>query len=140
MRESDVSGVEELERINREEIDGVRKRLHDVSGVQAAHTSLLETLGETVKQLREENIRDHSEVVAELRGFRAESEEQFHGLRDRLDLKADNARVSNHADRIDSLEQTRDKHRGAFLVAAALQSLIIVASAVVSVLAATGVI
>jgi hypothetical protein len=129
-----MGGVEELERINREEIDGVRKRLHDVSSVQAAHTALIETVGDSVKQMREENVRDHSAVVAELRGMRAESEAQYEGLRERLELKADQARVNNHADRIDSLERTRDKGRGVLATVIAVQSLLIL---VTSVLAAT---
>lgn len=127
-------GVDELERINRQEIDVVRKRLHDVSSVQAAHTALIETIGDTVKAMREENVRDHSAVVAELRGMRAESEAQFEGLRDRLEMKADLPRVNNHADRIDSLEQTRDKARGVLMAVVTIQSILILAT---SVLAAT---
>lgn len=129
-----MGSVEELERINRQEIDAVRRRLHDVSSVQAAHTALIETVGESVKQMREENVRDHSTVVAELRGMRKESEVQYEGLRDRLELKADQARVNNHADRIDSLEQTRDKGRGILAAVVAIQSILIL---VTSILAAT---
>lgn len=125
--------IEELERINREEIDGVRRRLHDVSSVQAAHTALIETIGDNVKQMREENVRDHSAVVAELRGMRKESEAQYEGLRDRLELKADQTRVNNHADRIDSLEQTRDKGRGILAAVIAIQSFLILVTAVLGV-------
>jgi hypothetical protein len=134
----DRTAVEELERINREEIDGVRKRLHDVASVQAAHTALIETVGEQVKAMREENIRDHSEVVSEVRGMRAENEAQFEAVRRRLDLKADQARVSNHADRIDSLEGTRDRQRGVLWAGVVVNGVLLLALGVLTLLANAG--
>lgn len=132
------NAVEELERINREEIDGVRKRLHDVSSVQAAHTALIETVGESVKAMREENIRDHSAVVAEVRGLRAENEAHYEAMRERLDSKADQARVFNHAGRIDSLEQTRDKQRGVLMAGIVMNAVLLLILGVLSLLAAVG--
>jgi hypothetical protein len=134
----DRTAVEELERINREESDGVRKRLHDVASVQAAHTALIETVGEQVKAMREENIRDHSEVVSEVRGMRAENEAQFEAVRRRLDLKADQARVSNHADRIDSLEGTRDRQRGVLWAGVVVNGVLLLALGVLTLLANAG--
>lgn len=140
MNRGDAVGnaVEELERINREEIDGVRKRLHDVSSVQAAHTALIETGNEQIKAMREENIRDHSAVVAEVRGMRAETEAQLKGIGERLEAKADQVRVNNHADRIDSLEGTRDMQRGVLKAGVAINAFMLLVIAVISVLAATG--
>jgi hypothetical protein len=131
-------GIEELERINREEIDGVRKRLHDVASVQAAHTALIETVGEQVKAMREENIRDHSSVVAEVRGMRAENAAQFDAVTARLDLKADQVRVSNHADRIDSLEGTRDRQRGVLWAGVVVNAVMLLALGILTLLATTG--
>jgi hypothetical protein len=114
-------------RISREEIDNLRNRTHDHASILAAHGMQVEHCVEQIKLLREENSRDHAEVI-----------ERLERLDVRLEQKVDHARVNNHAARIDSLEQTRDKGRGVLMAALAFQSILLIAVAVLSVLAGVG--
>lgn len=101
-------------------VDDISRQIGKLEGT-------VEALTQGVGELRAENARDHAEVVASIERLGA-----------KLEAKADNIRVDDHALRIDSLEQTRDKGRGFMLALVAIQSTLLLASAVLSVLAATG--
>lgn len=123
---SDAALAEKV-RISREEIDNLRRRTHDHANLLAAHSAQVETLVEQIRLLREENTRDHAEVIGRLEKIDV-----------RLEQKADNIRVNNHAGRIDSLEGSRDKGRGIMMAVVAFQSILLLAVAVLTVLAALG--
>lgn len=124
---NDNAALAEQVRINREEIDNLRGRTHEHASSLAAHGMQVENCVEQIRLLREENSREHAEVV-----------ERLERIDVRLEQKVDHVRVNNHAVRIDSLEQTRDKGRGVILAVATFQSILLLVTAVLSILAATG--
>lgn len=81
----------------------------------------------SIAEMAAQNSKEHGSVLAAVQG-----------VRDDLALKADTARVENHAGRIRSLEDTRKEGSGAVRTIRAGQGLLVLALMALSYLAAKG--
>ena len=103
----------------------VGRKIGRLEGVAEALGDRVTGLSEHIRQLRDDNTRDHAEVVASLERISV-----------KLDAKADTSWVERHEQEIDDLKSSRDKARGFMLAAVVVQSTLLLVVAVLSVLAA----